>query len=66
MPTTYDMNTLQPVQTTVTRLPVAAEDDMPTVTVQARFDWKFWLGLAVGGYALYILAKSMQRAARHG
>lgn len=62
--TTYDAQTLEPVRTSVARIPT--DDDMPVVTVQARFDWKFWAGLAVGTYALYILLKSMQRAARHG
>jgi hypothetical protein len=66
MSTTYDMNTLQPVQTSVARLPVPADEDMPVVTVQGRFDWKFWAGLAVGAYALFLLAQSMKRAARHG
>ena len=65
MPTTYDAQTLQPVQTTVQRLPVQT-DDMPVVTVQGRFDWKFWAGIAAGVLALYIVSQSMRRAARHG
>lgn len=63
--TTYDMDSLTPVATTVTRLPLArapAEDDLPTVTVQGHFDWKFWAGLAVGAVALYVLFKSMKHA----
>lgn len=74
MPTSYRTPPFAPTQeyipleeyrTTVARVPEPAED-MPTVTVSARFDWKFWLGIVVAGYAGYLLLKSMQRAARHG
>lgn len=52
---------LQPVSTSVQRI-----DDMPTVTVSGRFDWKFWAGIAAIAAALYILSQSARRAARHG
>ena len=81
MPTpAYTIDMLRPVSTTVQAMPtysqlgpvtptvqpLPTEDDMPTVTVIGRFDWKFWAGVALGVYALYILTKSGSRAARHG
>lgn len=64
---TYDQNgtLLEPFTPTVVRLPVP-DEDMPTVTVQGRFDWRFWGGVLLAVSAGYILLKSMQRAARHG
>lgn len=59
---TYDQ--LGPVTPTVQRIPT--DDDLPTVTVTSRFDWKFWAGIALAGYALYILMRSGKHAARHG
>ena len=44
----------------------ASPDDLPTVTVTGHFDWKFWAGVGLGLYALYILTRSGKRAARHG
>ena len=55
MPTTYDAATLEPVTTSVARLPTpAGEDAMATVTVTAdRIPWYWWLtaGLIVGYFA---------------
>lgn len=59
-----DTTTLDPVVTTVSKIPTA--DDLPTVTVKASFDWKFWLGIGAAGVALYILFASGQHAARGG
>lgn len=68
--TTYDAATLQPVQTTVSYLPTytVGADGVPEVTVSGSpaKSWKFWAGIAVGIFALYILGKSMKHAARHG
>lgn len=60
MPTTYDGTTLEPIQTTVTRLPDPA-DNLPTVTVTARFDWKFWILSAIAAYAIYSLLSSKSK-----
>lgn len=70
MPTTYDGATLQPIHVTATRVdangnPIDA-DGLPVITVQARFPWKFWAGVAVALLALHALGQSMKRAARHG
>lgn len=68
--TTYDSVTLQPVQTSVSYLPTytTAADGIAEVTVSSSpaRSWKFWAGLAVGAFALYILAQSMKHAGRHG
>ena len=81
MPTPrYTIDMLSPVQTTTqaiptydqlgpvtpTVAPIGNDDDLPTVTVQGRFDWKFWVAVGLGVYALYILTQSGKRAARHG
>lgn len=79
---TYTIDMLQPVRTTVQSVPTYdqlgpvtptvaplsddASGDVPTVTVQGRFDWKFWVGIAIAGYALYVLTRSGKRAARYG
>ncbi len=64
--TTYTSEGIEisPFTPTVTRVPVT--DDLPTVTVQGRFDWQFWFGLAVAGGALWILSRSLKHASRHG
>lgn len=42
-----------PAGTALVPVPLPA-DDMPTVTVQSSFDWKFWLGAAaVAAFAWY-------------
>lgn len=57
---------LQEFTPTAQRIPISGAEDMPVITVQARFDWKFWGAIAVGALALYILTKSIKRTSRHG
>lgn len=57
--TTYTQEGIEisPVKVTATRVPIT--DDMPTVTVRASFDWKFWAGIAGIAAGLYIFRKSL-------
>jgi hypothetical protein len=55
MPTTYDADTLKPVTTTVSKLPVApSEDELATVTIRAdRIPWYAWMGMGLlAGFVL--------------
>lgn len=62
MPTSAPIE-ITPVVTTVSKVPIIA-DDMPTVTVQAKFDWKFWAGIAAAVVAGYVLLSSIGHTAR--
>ena len=52
MPVSQPVDVLSPVVTTVSALPDPDADNLPTVTVRASFDWKFWAGLALAGCLL--------------